>query len=571
MVTGMGQDIRHRVSIAILRAGAAILAAFGLVVLCGVQVLAEPTAGDAALIAPDLQQISKAPDRWPETISVVATVTVDLSMNGRKVGQATVLPSQKLKVVGIENGKLLVAVGSIVTSLSPEQTNFWQSYDVRQQEIAAEKSSLPVASATASPPAASASPCATVRDSRATPMGAFSAQAVPLTRRTAEKNGGGLLSSVAGRYYQPLSSPPASLKSEPVCTTLTYFEISVAGRQVPMVVDFGDASRSKVFFDPKGTGELKDAKPQSAQNSRDSRGAPQGYGQYEIGPLAMEISVGKNGAPFKLLVTKYPSGSSSRTPQGYVRVVPVEHFNGSATLAGRKMDVALVDADFDGKLAPGFRAEYAQGVQRSSSTSTPPFDCLALDWNGNQQFDSRNEVLPLVPLLGLGGKHYELTPAENASSLAIREVQPEVGALEKNSSDVDLVLVSDRCAVVLESGENGDWKAPAGEYSTSYFRLHSKKGGVDWSLHGSKAGPGLEKVFVQPGQTTSLKVGAPLTPKFEVSWRGDTALIGFSLAGVGGETYEAGGQLGGNRQPPPDLKIINREGKVLERGTFEYG
>ncbi|MCK9589185.1 MAG: hypothetical protein WC076_06260 [Terrimicrobiaceae bacterium] len=174
---------------------------------------------------------------------------------------------------------------------------------------------------------------------------------------------------MTGRYYQPLPSAPSTLESEPPCAAPADFEISVAGRQVPLVVDFGDVGRAKVYFDPKGAGDLRAVKPLSAPNSMESRGAPQGYGQYEIGPLVMDpgSSAGKNGAPFKLLVTKSPSGN----PQGHVRVVPVEQFSGSATLGGRKVDVVLVDADFDGKLRAGFRAEDLPG---RSNGPPPPFD-----------------------------------------------------------------------------------------------------------------------------------------------------------------------------------------------------
>lgn len=132
--------IRHRVLVGFLRAGAVYFAASALVALCGAQGQAQQPPPVASLPATDLQQISKTPERWPDTISVVEPVAVDLSMNGRKVGQATLSPSQKLKVVAIEKGRLFVAVGSIAASLAPEQTNFWQSYDARQQELADRKS-----------------------------------------------------------------------------------------------------------------------------------------------------------------------------------------------------------------------------------------------------------------------------------------------------------------------------------------------------------------------------------------------------------------------------------------------
>jgi hypothetical protein len=564
----MSQDIRHQPLFSCVRVAAGLGVAIVFIAFSGAQVLAEQSA-DAAQAAPNLQQISKTPESWPETISVVEPVSVDLSMDGRKVGHAKFLPAQKLKVVGIEDGKVLVAVGSIMASLAPEQTNFWQNYDARQQELAAVKP-ISVADTATEPPAALPSqPPPTPEAAAALPRIGASVQTVQLTRRQAEKNGGGGLPIVAGRYYQPLPSSPSSLKSEPECAAPAYFEISIAGQQVPLVVDFADPNRVKVFFDPKGAGDLRTAPPSSAQNSTTSRGGPPGYGQYEIGPLAMESGVvGGRGTPFKLLVTRYPSEGSSGNRQGYVRVVPVEHFSGSATLAGRKVDIVLVDSDFDGKLAPGFRTEF---VQQRSSGPLPPYDCIAVDWNGDRQFDYRSEIFPLVSLLGFGGKHYELTPAENASSLGIREVQLEMGAFEKSSSDFGLVLVSEKAVVLLDSRETGQWKVPAGEYAASYFCLSSKKGGVDWILHGNEPGPGLQKIGILPGQTTALKVGAPLTPKFEVSWRGDTAYIGFSMAGVGGETYEPGGRMGGKRQQPPDFKVFNRDGKILERGTFEYG
>ncbi|MBE0536065.1 MAG: hypothetical protein IH624_10385 [Phycisphaerae bacterium] len=72
-------------------------------------------------------------------------------------------------------------------------------------------------------------------------------------------------------------------------------------------------------------------------------------------------------------------------------------------------------------------------------------------------------------------------------------------------------------------------------------------------------------VKVEAGQTTELKVGAPLTQGLKVERRGKLFLLQYELQGVGGETYTAA-----NRGAPPEFAVYKGDRKV-GGGRFEYG
>jgi hypothetical protein len=81
----------------------------------------------------------------------------------------------------------------------------------------------------------------------------------------------------------------------------------------------------------------------------------------------------------------------------------------------------------------------------------------------------------------------------------------------------------------------------------------------------------LETIRVEPGISTELKVGPPLTVKTNVATKDEVVSVGLSIFGQAGERYNPGVQKNGQRQPAPELKIVDEAGKVLATGNFAYG
>ncbi len=75
-----------------------------------------------------------------------------------------------------------------------------------------------------------------------------------------------------------------------------------------------------------------------------------------------------------------------------------------------------------------------------------------------------------------------------------------------------------------------------------------------------------------PSVLSFRKPGSPITVKTDVRNTGSgVVLIGLVLEGRAGETYRAA--VTKNRVPvePPWLRIVDRQGNVLDEGKFEYG
>jgi hypothetical protein len=77
---------------------------------------------------------------------------------------------------------------------------------------------------------------------------------------------------------------------------------------------------------------------------------------------------------------------------------------------------------------------------------------------------------------------------------------------------------------------------------------------------------------MQPGKTTSIRIGPPLVVKADVQTTGSGSVsISPVIVGCGGEEYQAALSQGLRRPSPPGLKIVDEDGTVLVQDKFKYG
>lgn len=75
-----------------------------------------------------------------------------------------------------------------------------------------------------------------------------------------------------------------------------------------------------------------------------------------------------------------------------------------------------------------------------------------------------------------------------------------------------------------------------------------------------------------PSWLSRRKQGSPIAVKTDVRRvNGGMVLIGLVLEGRAGETYRPMVMKNGAPQPNPWLRIIDKQGKVIDEGKFEYG
>jgi hypothetical protein len=112
--------------------------------------------------------------------------------------------------------------------------------------------------------------------------------------------------------------------------------------------------------------------------------------------------------------------------------------------------------------------------------------------------------------------------------------------------------------------------APA-TYKPENIQIQGTKDGDKWQMVSRGPWGGLETIRVESGVTTELKVGPPLTVRTDVAAKDEGVSVGLSIFGQAGERYHPGVQKNGERQPAPELKIVDEAGKVLATGNFAYG
>jgi hypothetical protein len=142
----------------------------------------------------------------------------------------------------------------------------------------------------------------------------------------------------------------------------------------------------------------------------------------------------------------------------------------------------------------------------------------------------------------------------------------------ESSQKTKIVLIASvAAALVLVIGVSFRG-CPVSSISTSYQRQLglsplsvTDKNGDKWVLELAK-GQALSGL-----KGSGSKPGPPLVVKTDVQTEGREVSIGLIVEGQAGEKYVGGVKKNEQLQPPPRFKIVDKAGKVLNTGAFEYG
>jgi len=166
--------------------------------------------------------------------------------------------------------------------------------------------------------------------------------------------------------------------------------------------------------------------------------------------------------------------------------------------------------------------------------------------------------------------------ANNRSGPVRQQKNAESGYINKITASgvqVDLELRSTDASgrLIQVRGKIPQTEATPGTYKPQSITLQGTQDGDRWQMVGRGPWGQLETIRVGSGVTTELKVGPPLTVKTDVATKDEGVSIGLSIFGQAGERYHPGVQKNGQRQPAPELKIVDEAGKMLATGNFAYG
>jgi len=115
-------------------------------------------------------------------------------------------------------------------------------------------------------------------------------------------------------------------------------------------------------------------------------------------------------------------------------------------------------------------------------------------------------------------------------------------------------------------------EVPVGEYGLSACTFEAKDdNGERWRIFG-QSNSGTPVLQVNPGETTALTFGPPLTASLTVSRRGSSIDLGLDIRGQAGEIYPVNEfQQSGRQAAAPQFLVRDEKGEIVARGRFKYG
>jgi hypothetical protein len=144
------------------------------------------------------------------------------------------------------------------------------------------------------------------------------------------------------------------------------------------------------------------------------------------------------------------------------------------------------------------------------------------------------------------------------------------GELEFSGPKLTSVDFSGAKGPIIPRPANNRVTLPAGVVHLFSARFNiSGESGVNWDYE--IVDNAKQQIEVNAGNTTTLKVGAPLKMDIVASPRGSSC--GFALNLLDTSGYRVQGIFDSNNQRPkePQLVVSNSEGKVLKTIPFAYG
>jgi len=385
-----------------------------------------------------------------------------------------------------------------------------------------------------------------------------------LVRRKADPSS--QLMGLAFQMLQPQTTKPDRVRNLPAgFDRPCYYEIKSSDKRIPLVVNLSE--RPALCLDTNGDGVLSQERCFAATRVRETKVSSSSL---RFGPISLVSEDGSSQTDGTFYVNTYRTDAP-----GPLTAFPAFFRTGKLRLAGQTYQVAVVDGDCDG------RFHSILSLPLDQAWRIPESDVFAIDLNHNGQFEislsGRSEVMPLGHLIQVADTYYAIDIASDGRSLALAKTELEFGTLsiEPNDTMAELRLWSDASDQYLRGRQ---WRLPAGKYKGIYAAFEKKDASGDvWSFSSNLSsaftclGP-LEFFTIQPGETTSVKIGPPFAVKTDVQRAGpENVSIGGVLAGCAGEEYQMGCRRNDRALPSPAFKIVDEKGTVLVAGKFEYG
>lgn len=231
----------------------------------------------------------------------------------------------------------------------------------------------------------------------------------------------------------------------------------------------------------------------------------------------------------------------------YVRCEDYRLFKGEVN--GETVKIVLLDANADGAFDTPARSP----------------------WDGDRCiFLPGDEQRPLPRYRKLGDRNYRLTFAADGSACEFQPSEIGMGTVAVEYPQAHLIAIGKEVGYWEASTTDGRLQLPTDEYSVVAYRFGTRDGkGNQWQVGVTPMDPLPLKVtagenrFSLPKQlTVALAFGTR---------QGDSLDISLVLYAAGRTQQVSSLEKNGDVPPPPTLRIVDRNGKIVRVEKFHYG
>jgi len=421
------------------------------------------------------------------------------------------------------------------------------------------------------------------------------AETVALAYKTAE---GVVTIRRVRRGAKKLTGPPSYLKGRPklVSSKPLFFEVTLGPQQTPFALVLDESKGTGkgydlLYVDANGNGDLSDDPPVSG-----TRGGMHAsfFSQtsHRFSGVRALVRHGAQAEPWSFSACYYVGHSfiragPNKTPTSHtysgMYVTSAGYCEGAVEVDGKRLRVAVVDADSNGRFDDYIRVPKAASGRLSSSGG----DYVLIDANRDGRYANElaaAEVLGYGRYVLLGGRCYEVQVAASGRSLTLSPTAAPLGSLSRAGGGAFVAsFLTPRDGMLYVRSAGGPATVPAGSYrlfGCSFVRKDQT--GAVWKAE-ARGTWAAAPIQVAAGRTTVAKCGPPLKVAVAATRSGgspadplkpgSTARLSLlSITGQGGETYGAGDiTRDGKRVSPPTFKVVSAAGDTVVSGSFRYG
>lgn len=359
----------------------------------------------------------------------------------------------------------------------------------------------------------------------------------------------------------------------------------------PFVLDSSDyfnQGYNILYFDLNKNGDLTDDGKFLAHPLPEQTDYPEGY--FSRSFPRMDVSVNIEGATLEYAFTLEVFSIIKNRQEDYatVRIRTMVYRAGEINLDGKTHRIALLDSNSNARFDDlwNWHDRYIQmGMQEAYLT---PGDLILIDPNQSDRrvlgYDvtGRPERQMLSKLLFIDGKYYQVRATPSGDQITLTPFVAPMGTVSSPNPSYSAVVGGELGFLKVTGNSTSQFPLPAGDwqlihYLIDYSQEKPEEKNTSTTLISARATRDIPITKVREGQNSLLAFGAPFRPVVEVassisrlSFGRSEVRLAMKLVGSVGEICS---NLTVNDRTPkePIFVITTRQGKIIERGNFEYG